>query len=268
MSDYFGKDNSTDPMWTVKKKVIVCVDGETGHAPFVALSAFIQDKKPIGYILSRFMRQDPLNTVPDFDGAGWPVYDIGGESLAVVIRGFHSPETTGLGSNTIWTYYYPVMKGLVEIMGRDNFKCQSLFFLNTTSVHQFMPDELFEQLPNDKCHVTSFEDGKVVRDDGSPDIFLHSPAWCIPWLFSYVGEVGHILTVGFNEDNPEAVDITAAHALAQAIQLWSDIPRDNSYMEKVAAEINEVDEAEQEMFRKVFNQQSDRKNGDVGGMFG
>jgi len=263
MSDYFGKTMRE------AKRVIVCVDGETGHAPFVALSAFIQDKKPIGYILSRFMRQDPLNTVPDFDGAGWPVYDIGKDTLAVVIRGFHSPESTGLGSNTIWTYYYPVMKGLVEIMGRDHFKCRSLDFLNTTSVHQYMPDELFEQLPNDRCHVTSFEDGEMVRDDGMPQIFLHSPAWCIPWLFSYVGKVGQIFTVGFDEDNPEAVDITAAHTLAQTIQAWTDIPRDNAYMEKVAAEINEVDDAEQEMMRKVFNQQSDRKNGsDVGGMFG
>ena len=262
MSDYFG---SPSPQG---KTGFGCVDGETGHAPFVALSAFIQDRKPIGYILSRFMRQDPLNTVPDFDGAGWPVYAIGKDSLAVVNRGFHSPESTGLGSNTIWTYYYPVMKGLVEVMGRDNFKCDELFFLNTTSVHQFMPDELFEQLPNDKCHITSFEDGKMVRDDGMPEIFLHSPAWCIPWLFSFVGRVGHILTVGFDEDNPEAVDMTAAHALAKEVVLRVEISRDNTYMEKVAAEINEVDEAEQEMFRKVFNQQSDRKNGDVGGMFG
>ena len=268
MSDYFG---SPSPQG---KKVFVCVDGETGHAPFVALSAFIQDKKPIGYILSRFMRQDPLNTVPDFDGAGWPVYAIGKDSLAVVIRGFHSPESTGLGSNTIWTYYYPVMKGLVEVMGRDNFKCEELFFLNTTSGHQYMPDELFEQLPNDKSYVATFENGRLgydsveERDAGLPEIFLHSPAWCIPWLFSYVGKRGRILTVGFDEDNPEAVDMTAAHTLAREVQDWSDIFRDNSYMEKVAAEINEGDEAEQEMFRKVFNQQSDRKNGDVGGMFG
>ena len=268
MSDYFGRTMEA-------KRVIVCVDGETGHAPFVALSAFIQDKKPIGYILSRFMRQDPLNTVPDFDGAGWPVYHIGEDTLAVVIRGFHSPESTGLGSNTIWTYYYPVMKGLVKIMAQDYFKCEELFFLNTTSVHQFMPDELFEQLPNDKCHLTTFENGRLgydsveERDAGSPEIFLHSPAWCIPWLFSYVGKRGRILTVGFNEDNPEAVDITAAHVLAGTIQGWTDIPRDNAHMEKVAAEINEVDEAEQEMFRKVFSEKPDRKNGgDVGGMFG
>ena len=102
-----------------------------------------------------------------------------------------------------------------------------------------------------------------------PQIFLHSPAWCIPWLFSYLGGEANILTVGFDEDNPEAVDITAAHALSQKIQDMTDIPRDNAHMEKVAAEINEVDEAEQEMFRKVFSEQTDRKgNGDVGGMFG
>ena len=262
MSDYFG---SPSPQG---KKVFVCVDGEAGHAPFVAMSAFIQDRKPIGYILSRFMRQDPLNTVPDFDGAGWPVYDIGGDALAVVIRGFHSPETTGLVANTIWTYYYPVMKGLVEVMGRDHFNCDELFFLNTTSVHQYMPDELFEQLPNDKCHVTSFEDGSMVRDDGMPDLFLHSPAWCIPWLFSYIGETGRILTVGYDEEGTEAVDIKAAHHLACRVQEWASVPRDNAYMEKVAAEINEVDEHEKEMFRKVFNQNGDRKSGDVGGMFG
>ena len=246
------------------ERAIIVIDGEHGHAPFVAMAGFLKDLEPKAYLLSRFMRQEPLNCLPDLDDPGWAIYEVEG-TLVVVIRGFHSPDSTGLSSSTIWAYYYPVLKGLV--LALDALGVRSIDVLNSTSVHEFLPDELFTQMDNETIYPYSFQDGAKTKKD----IFLHSPVWFTPWLFDKArkGNLSRVTSVGYEErSSGHSVDKVAARTLTTYIQETYRLISDWDYSMEVADEIIEHEQKETDSMSNVYSENSVRKDGNGGVMFG
>ena len=244
------------------KNVVIAVEGEHGCAPLLALSGFIGAKEPHAHFVSRFMRQDSINTLPDPEDPGWPIYKIG-ETLVVLIRSYHTPESLGMHSQTMWTYYYPVLRGLALVL--ESFGVKQMEFLNVTYAHELIPDEMFEQLSNEEVVVYDLNEDS--QKDG-PDIFLHSPAWLTTWIFTrlrYKSHKAKITSIGWDAEG--FIDDVAMSTLAQYLSDTYGWTFNAEVYEDVKSELLEAQAFEDEMIRNAFSQLPTNKKPD-GVMFG
>ena len=254
--DYWGKCPAPDP-----RKAIVFMESEHGAAAFIGLSGYMPDE-PIGYLASRFMRQDSINTIPEHEEPCWYVYQLG-DTLLLNIRGFHTPETLGMSPMSLWTYYYPVLKGVVLFL--EDYGVKELEFLNSTYSHDHLPDDLFPQLSNEELHHYSFTDPD---NQCEQSVFLHAPAWAINWMFKHTRNAKSSLltTVGFDlGDN--SVDIIGAATIGSYIAKKYDFKDDLEKRGEIIQMILENDAVEKEAIQNVLNVTGMQTNGD-GVMFG
>jgi hypothetical protein len=239
-------------------KVIVAIEGEHGCAPYLALSSFIGDMKPSAHFVSRFMRQDSINTIPDPEDPGWPIYCFG-DTLVVIIRTYHTPESLGMHSQTMWTYYYPVIRGLA--LALESLGVTEMDFLNVTYAHEMVPDEMFKQLSNEEVVVYTLKQEKEVQD-----IFLHSPAWLTTWIFSHLGlYTAKITSVGWAAEG--LIDEVASNTLVEYIRSQYSLEQQDGAYEKMKSDLLEAHEFEQEMMRNAYIEIPKNSIGD-GVMFG
>ena len=242
------------------KRVLVAIEGEHGCAPLVALSGFIGERKPVAYFVSRFMRHDSINTLPEPEPAGWPIYSING-TYVVMMRQIHTPESLGMHSQTLWTYYYPVFRDLAEsirYMGSTE-----LEMLNVTYAHSLIPDEMFEQLSNDS--VTTYDMNEMSEEGES--VFLHAPAWVLTWVFTKLNKTNEASITSIGWDSDGTIDETATKTLVKYLGDKYDWEFDSKISETVKQNILEAEEYEQEVIRNAFNVNTAKKNPD-GVMFG
>ena len=250
----------TEPLGSAGERVVVAIEGEHGCAPLVALSGFVGERKPVAYFVSRFMRHDSINTLPEPEPMGWPIYSID-DTYVVLMRQIHTPESLGMHSQTMWTYYYPIFRDLAEAI--ITMGSTQLEMLNVTYAHALIPDEMFKQLPNDT--VETYDMNELV-DEGS-SIFLHAPAWMLTWLFTKVADNTRACVTSIGWESDGFIDDTAIETLSKYLGDKYDWDYDSECADKIKNNILEAEEFEQEIMRNAFNVNTSNKKPD-GVMFG
>jgi len=260
-------------------EAIVIVDGALGHAPYISTSSFIGDKKPIGYFMSRFMAQEPINTVPDMEQPGWPVHQIADNLIVVTMRHFHTPDSTGLTPTTLWAYYYPVLMGLARFLSS---RTEGIHVFNVTSAHDCVPDNLFKQLSADEVQRWQFyrDDEPKCEDAGDP-LFCLAPAWFLNWSAAKTAPKNNfrstLVNVGYEPASrqdglPVAVDLTATNTLIAYIEDYFGVVHDAKALDAMITEIELSDmESRQvlnEVHRAVAQLDKDKGKNPNGVMFG
>ncbi len=242
------------------KRVVVAIEGEHGCAPLVALSGFVGERKPVAYFVSRFMRHDSINTLPEPEPMGWPIYSVN-NTYVVLMRQIHTPESLGMHSQTMWTYYYPVFRDLAEAI--RHMGSTELEMLNVTYTHEVIPDDMFQQLPNDSVNTYDMNE----RPEEGQSVFLHAPAWMLTSIFTKLKKSNKawITSIGWDADG--FIDEVATQTLIDYLGEKYDWDFDSKSADKVREGIVEAEEYEQELLRNAFNVNTTKKNPD-GVMFG
>lgn len=243
-------------------RVFIHLEGDPGFAPSLFLDGLNDNKTASLTVLSKFQNIDSFNTLKHFNLPGWKgniIFNSDDEWDLVLTIPNWPPMPLDPSAGSSWIYSYPLVRDFCEYFS-TRIPAKELYFISTTAPNEHFHDIAFKNISPDLLYDITFhpngdrvsrvldysDDSVMSLDDYDEDLFLITPQWLFPHLWSETTiKLGHLLLVG-SDANCEHIDEAALKTLEQHFKNELGIESDPEHRKQLLAELELARTAEQQ----------------------